>query len=297
MISIGLSEQQKQQTITDYLAHHDITRVVVFAPKAFPFVVVDVPAGIVLQPFDYTDIIMYKVFYPLLEVIDERTLLIFHECLRTQNRNDLTYNCAHHYAHQTPHVLVFQQFPLIEQPEDFMILLDYQTPGKYKSRGFDTSLLAIEDIQCVPHHFSVEVVDAPIAAQDRARYEQKKEQLFAGLGQGDPDTIPRQLHLFAGNLKRGAIQPDRQYVARNTRFKLPNVTSYKDIERASGGDYTVIDFPHRRIEFNDFLARTGLTTIRFLSTGLKVDEYYLGELGQWIERLERMYADHAQTGL
>lgn len=289
MIRIGLNNEQKQQVVAQYLREHDINRVVLFTPKAFPFAVAaELPEGVVYQPYDYTDIIMYKVFYPLLEVIDERTLLIFHECLRTQNRNDLTYNCAHHYAQQTPHVLVFQHFPLIEQPADVMILLDYQTPGKYKGRGFEPQMLTEEDVQCVPHHLHVEVIAVPISERDRERYAQKKEQLFATLSQGDPDTIPRQLHLFAGSLKRGAIQPEACYVARNDRFHLPNVTTYKEV--SAPGDYCIIDFPHRRIDFNDFLTRSGMTTIRFLHSGLKVDAYYLGELCAWIERLEALYA-------
>ncbi|HKW21342.1 MAG TPA: hypothetical protein VJO13_08205 [Ktedonobacterales bacterium] len=287
MIRIGLSQHDQRRVVASYLAEHTITRVVVFAPKAFPFAVV-VPEGVAYQSFDYTDIILYKVFYPLLEVIDERTLLIFHACLRTRDRNDLTYNCAHHYANQTRHVIVFEPFPFLEDADDLMILLDYQTPGKYKGRGFDARFLADEDVRCARWPLRVETMACAVTVRDRERYEQKRRQLFDALGSGDPDTIPRQLHLFAGGFKRGAIQPDRRYVARNSRFKLPNVVPYRDVR--AGEEYAAVDFPHRRIAFNDFLARTGQTTIRFLHTGLRVDEYYLGELRAWLARLETVYA-------
>jgi hypothetical protein len=120
------------------------------------------------------------------------------------------------------------------------------------------------------------------------KYEKKKEQLFADLGNADPDTIPRQLHIFAGNFKKRMIDPGLKYVARNDRFKLPNVTTYKDVEAR---DYIVIDFPHRRIDFNDFLKKSGMRNITFINSGLKVDLYYINEFRQWTERLGEFYAE------
>lgn len=287
-IRIGLSTVEQQAEVARYLAEHDITRIYVFAPPRFPLAF-DVPDGIVCEQIAYADIIMYKVFYPLLEAIDTHTLLIFHACLRTQNRSDLTYNCAHHYANQTSHVLVFESFPFIEDAHDFSILLDYQAPGRYKGRSFESAALRDADVRVRPRHLTIESTQLTPTAQEVARYEARKAALFAGLGQGDPDTIPRQLHIAAGALKKSVLRSEQRYVARNDRFHLPNVTTYREAS-AEDAAATIIDFPHRRLDFNDFLAVSGMTTIRFLHSGLKVDDWYLGELRAWVARLEAFYA-------
>lgn len=289
IIRIGLTLAEQQAEVTRYLAEHaPITRIYVFAPQRFPLTLVT-PDGLRCEQIAYSDIIMYKVFYPLLEVIDVHTLLIFHECLRTQNRSDLTYNCAHHYANQTPHVMVFEHFPFIEDERDFSILLDYQAPSVYKGRAFTPDMLTQADVHMRPHHLHIEPILLTPTAREVARYEERKAALFAGLGQGDPETIPRQLHIAAGAVKRAALRPDQRYVARNDRFKLPNVTTYRDAS-AADTDAILIDFPHRRLDFNDFLTVSGMTTIRFLHSGLKVDDYYLDEVRAWVARLEAFYA-------
>lgn len=289
MIRTGLDACQKQQEVDRYLAaHQEIRRLFVFSFKRFPLVLL-LPDSIAVECIEYADIIEYEYFYRLLEVIDAQTLLVFNECLRTQNRSDLTYNCAHHYANQTPHVLVFEYFPFIEQVNDFMILLDYQTPGKYKGRSFDVAFLHDEDVTCVPRSLAIEQIVCNTAQKDVARYERRKEQLFDTLGQGDPDTIPRQLHLFAGTLKKPHIEKHRQYVARNARLGLPNVQTYKDIT-GTLEECILLDFPHRRIDLNDFLKVSGLSIVRCLTTDLKVDGYYIGEFRQWNERLGEFYA-------
>jgi len=284
MIRLGLNDQEKQAVINDYLQHNEIKKIFVFYLAKFPL---SFETNIAIEHIEYADIIMYKFFYRLLEEIDNKTLLVFNECMRTQNRSDLTYNCAHHYCNQTNHKIVFEYFPFIEGPADFMILLDFINKGKYKGKSFDYQFLRDEDVKAKPIYFNLKTIDIAITERDRQKYELKKEQLFANLGNSDPDIIPRQLHIWAGNLKRQAISPAKQYVARNDRFKLPNVTTYKNVEP---GEYTIIDFPHRRIDFNDFLKVTGITNIRFINSGLKVDLYYINELKAWIERLGEFYA-------
>jgi len=287
MIRIGLDAQEKQAEIDQYLPKHDINKIFAFYPDQFPLTI---NAGVEVEHIRYADIIEYKFFYRLLEVIDNRTLLVFNECLRTQNRSDLTYNCAHHYCNQTPHKAVFEYLPFIEQNADFMILLDFLNKGKYKGKSFDYQFLSDEDVKVKSIDFNLILIDYPATAVDTKKYEAKKDQLFKNIGNADPDTIPRQLHVWVGNLKKKLIHSPHmcaRYVARNDRFKMPNVATYKGIVP---GDYIVIDFPHRRIDFNDFLKITSIKNIRFINSGLKVDLYYIDELNRWIERLGEFYA-------
>lgn len=282
MIRIGLNEQEKRQEISGYVERHGIKKTFVFHPKQYPLSI-DGP----VEYIGYNDIIMYKFFYRLLEEIDDKCLLVFNECLRTQNRSDLTYNCAHHYCGQTPHKIVFEYFPFIEDTADTMILLDLLNKGKYKGKGFAWPMLQDEDVQVKPHPITLETIDIQIAPRDIARYNLKREQLFDALGNGDPDTIPRQLHVFVGNMKKAAISPEWEYVARNKRFNLDNVATYRNIEPR--WDYIIIDFPYRRLNFNDFLKATGMERIRFLNSGLPVDQHYISELERWLERLGEFY--------
>jgi hypothetical protein len=286
LIRIGLGARQKQQEITKYIEQHGITKVFVFSPKQFPLAIK--VGEVALEHISYDDIIMYKFFYRLLEVIDEQTLLVFNECLRTQNRSDLTYNCAHHYCNQTPHRLVFEYFPFIDTKDDFMILLDFINKGKYKGKGFDYAYLQAEDISVKPCRIRVNTVPVTTSRADVERYEKRRDSLFDNLGQKDPDTIPRALQLLAGDIKKPAVDPDKLYVARNKRHKLDNVLSYSEVQ--GRGQYTIIDTHYRRLNFNDFLKITGMTRIDYLCTTLPIDTHIVSELTKWKARLDAIYA-------
>lgn len=289
MIRIGLSERQKQKVIHDYIESHDITQVYCFYFKSFP---IKIRSNVGIEYYEYKDIIEYKPFYHLLEVIDQKALLIFNECMRTQSRSDLTYNCAHHYCNQTPHKIVFEYFPIIDTKNDLMILLDFINKGKYKGKSFDYVYLQTEDILIRPRKIKLETLPVATDEKDRERYEKKKEQFFAGLGNKDPDTIPRNLQILAGDIKKKAVGKEEKYVARNKRFKMDNVLAYNDI--SDKGDYTVIDFHFRRLNFNDFLKTTGMTKVKYLCTTLPVDNVLANEFVQWKARLDAIYA---QTSL
>lgn len=285
MIKIGLNTEQKKQSILDYLDRNpEITNIVHFRPDGW-----DAPdlsdTGMEVEYRTWNDAIMYKYFYPLLEKIDGKTLIVFDEMMRTKKRNDLTYNCCHHYGNQTPHIIVFNHLPVIDEAEDFMILVDYAFPNRYKGISFDASVLSLAEIVPV----LPETDDIEISSEDKIRmYEEKRDALFDGLGQKDPDTIPRELHMWAGtNCKKTMIGSDGNYIARNGRFKKPNVFTYKDFP--NGDEFSIIDFPVRQLNFNDFLLKSGASRIHFLNSGLPVDRYYYGTLQEWEEMIKGVF--------
>lgn len=285
MIRIGLSAREKQKVINDYLESHDIKKIYCFYFKKFP-IKFNVPVDI--EYIEYADIEMYKYFYRLLEEINENSLIVINECMRTQNRSELIYNCAHHYLNQTPHRIIFEFFPIIEDKNDFMILLDFENKGKYKGKSFDYVFLQNEDIKIKPFKVKLEPILIEISSKDQERYEKKKEQLFANLGEKDPETVPRNLQLLAGDLKKKAINPEEMYVARNKRFKLDNVVTYDEIDKQ--GNYIVIDTHWRRINFNDFLKTTSMNKIKYLSTILSIDNVIISEFSKWKARMDAIYA-------
>lgn len=246
----------------------EVTHVVYFhADNADP---IDVPAENV-EIRKYSDAIMYKYFYPLLENIDKHYLLIFDGMLRTLKRNDLTYNCCVHYANQTPHVLAFQYFPMVQDPNDFMILVDLVTRSRYRKQHISDEFIELAEIHPVPVKMEIKKLTPTDAQIDS--YEKKKNELFDNIGNHDPNTIPRNLHIWAGtHIKAKEIRQDGTYLARNSRFKKENVYNYKSF--IPSADYTIIDFPVRTMQFTDFLEESGAVNLTFLHSGLSVDDVY-----------------------
>jgi len=292
MIRVGLLPEEKRNEVKEYADEHDIRKVFVLYWRGFR---IEYTVDCEIEYLEWADIIEYPPFYRLLEEIDDKCLIVVDELMRTQNRSELTYNCAHHFLNQTPHKIIYEWFPFIEDQDDFMILLDYQDKGRYKGKGFSFNHLREQDVIVRHHPIEFETQFMPITETQRKAYEKKRDHLFDHLGMKDPDTIPRNLHVFVGNFKKPFIRPDQRYIARNKRFNLENVATYRtlDVELSSQlslmpmdkPDYIVLDFPHRRIDFNDFLKTTKPEKVVFLSTGLPVDNYYQSEFESWLKRV------------
>lgn len=295
MIYLGYSEAEKQAVIADYQAAHAIAKTVVISHERLPLQI----AG--ADTIGYADVIRYVVYYRLLQEIGPNTLVVVNECLRTQNRYDLTYNCIRNYLNQTGHVLIFQTLPLIDTPDDFMILFDFATRSRWKRLPFDAGLIR-DNAQIAMHPRPVDFqrIDVPTSAAAQRRYAQERERLFAELGAKDPHTLPRNLYLIGGKDKLAWIesrQPSlfdaseagpRQYVARNKRLGNGKIVTYDDAQ--PGHVYTVLEFPHRFIDFSDFLTRTGQAASDVLVADLKVDHWYYDRFTAWKERIHATYA-------
>lgn len=290
MIHLGLADDQKRVEIARYQAEHAIEKTVVISADSFPLPIPET------DQVKYSDVIMYVTFYRLLQEITHGTLIVINECLRTQNRYDLSYNCIRNYLNLTTHQLIFQQLPIIDTREDFMILFDFDTRSRWKRRAFDPALIAGEtSVRVCPLPISFERVDVPTSAKTREKYLRERERLFAELGSRDPHTLPRNLYLIGGNDKRSFIDAQhmplfgesRQYVARNKRLGKSIVT-YD--EARAGQEYTIIELPHRFIDFCDFIKRTGQASSQILVADLKVDEWYFNRYTDWEKRIHDTYA-------
>lgn len=286
MIHLGLLPVEKTGIIRDYCGTHEITKTVVLSPEKFS---ID-PGVAAAEVIDWPEIIMYRTFYRLLQEIDARTLVVVNECLRTQNRHDLTYNCIRHFLNQAGHVLVFQWLPLIDSIEDFMILFDFDTGSRWKRERFDEGLLGECQMAVTPQRPQLEAVLVTADAKTRAIYRQQKQRLFADLGNRDPHTLPRNLYLISGKAKLSHVQPFTWHVGRNTRLKLDQFQTYKE-PAYPHSPYTVFELPHNFIDFADFLALAGQTAAPVLVADLPVDQWYFERYSQWTQRIEDAYAN------
>jgi len=304
-IYLGYPDAAERQIVSDYRqAHAAIRKIVVIAPDRFPLFIPDA------DQVRYADVIMYVTFYRLLQEIDRDTLVVLHEVLRTQNRYDLAYNCIRNYLNRTPHVLVFQTLPQIDTAEDFMILFDFATQSRWKRRPFDAALIREEaQVHVQPWPLAFERVAVPTSAATQRKYAAERERLFAELGARDPHTLPRNLYLLGGRDKAtwlagqgravqpalfGEAVPPAQYVARNKRLGngVPTsgwpIVTYDDVQ--PGQQYTIIEFPHRFIDWCDFVSFTGQAASRVLVADLKVDHWYYERYTAWKERVCDTYA-------
>lgn len=284
MIYIGYSDREKQSIISQYEIEHSITKLVVLYPAFSPLPIEHADA------IEYAEIIMYRSFYRLLQEINEQTLVVVNECLRTQNRYDLTYNCIRTFLNQTHHQLVFQQLPQIDAVEDFMILFDFVTRSQWKRESFNAKLVR-QRAKVSVNPLTLNFTPIPVSTSEKTRqkYESEKQKLFDSLADKDPHTLPRNLYLIGGTDKAKLIDPVKYYVARNQRLKMPNITTYDDA-RPEDAPYTVVELPHRFIDFSDFIKRTGQTKFDVLTADIKVDGWYLERYHSWKERINATYA-------
>lgn len=289
MIYLSHNNSQKIQIITDYCINNNIEQVVLFSPKKFKF---EYNTDIPFQYVEYNEIIQYSFFYRLLREITPKTLLIVNECLRTQNRNDLTYNCLRHYLNQSKEVLVFQSFPLIDDVENFMVLFDFSTQSKWKLHKFNPSLILNETnvVKNKTTAFNMNCVEVPVSIQTTKKYNSERIKLFDEIenSQKDPHIIPRTLYQISWKDKLYGVDFDDHCIGRNTRFGISNLETYKS-DSYTYSNYTVLDFPHNRIDFTDFLTLSNCDNFKYITLDLKVEKFYLDLYNKLKTQIEYAY--------
>jgi hypothetical protein len=301
MIHVGLVNIEKGEVVREYMRRHTLTKLFVFSPSRFappfapthlsnPTLECDGRAGVFV---DYADIIMYRYFYKLLEEIDGQTLVVVNECLRTQNRNDLTYNCLRHCLSRTPHQLIFQHLPIIDTIEDFMILVDFDTRSMWKRERFSPEIVAHAGVKIHGAPPTLALTPIPVDEKTRATYAKEKAALVAEVRDDvdkDPHLIPRNLMLVSGKAKLPHVDPTCLYVGRNNRFKLHNMATYKDLKREDeevGGSRArvVFELPHNFIDFADMLTITEQSTVEVLVADTKTEQWYAKRYEEWEGRV------------
>lgn len=295
MIIIGSNEQQKREEITRYVKEWNIKQVIVFSPKKYMMQLpeLDIP----IRQIEWDEVIMYRTFYPLLAEIDETYLIIVNEFMRNRNRVNLTYNCLRHYLNQCGKQLVFEYFPFIEEHDDFMILYDFDSKTKYKGNHLCMEYLRehANEIVIYQHDIQIEVIEIPLPEDAAEKYQSRKDELFAKLGNSDPNNVPRALELYCGTWKKKYIEEEKQYVARNARYKKDNVIVFKKVEYQQ--PYIILDFMHKRLEMNDFFRVTQKESYQFISTGLSIDRVYINDMNEWRDKYDEFIQKAAEASI
>jgi hypothetical protein len=270
MICIGLSPEEKKMAVLRYMKENpEIRHVVVFHPDGWD--TVDVEA----ERYTFSESILYRVFYPLLQKIDSSYLIVYDEVMRTPKRNALEYSCMHKYSNQTPHSMAFQQFPTLGSPEDIMILADL-TDARMHRRPYSPDVLTGLDMHVSPVRYVLGVELTKLPPSAHSEYAQKKAALFDGLGNKDPDTIPNALELFVGRWKH----PRPEDVARNRRYKTRTFREPLKTDRAR-----LIDLPLSCRDLTDWVTLSGCRDMTFVHTGLGVDTYLYRKYAEFFKEV------------
>lgn len=240
-----------------------------------------------VEKFGWADCILYQVFYKLIGRVDNTYLIVLNEFMRSKNPSALEYNCVAQYTGQTEHIMTFEYFPVIDEENDFMMLVNLDTSKRFKGtsiKDMDFDLINVCGTRRQPE---LTINEIELSEKEKNDYKKKVESLFDNLGNKDPETIPREAHVWTGKYKKKYIKEDGNYVARNARFKMENITTYTNIEK--GKKYKIIDFCHRRVSFNDFLKLTEMENIEYISTGLSIDSVYINQYKEWKKECEKIY--------
>jgi hypothetical protein len=288
MIYLGYSNIEKDKIIKQYVETNNIKKIFILSPSKFYFECTHENTELI----EYSNIIMYKYFYRLLQEINSTTLIVINECLRKQNRYDLTYNCIRNFLKQTNHQLIFQYIPFIDNFDDFFILFDFDTRSKWKDKK-DIALLKNSSINYNRLDIKIDKINVITNEKIKKLYTKEKNKLLNNIGIKDPDTIPRNLYLFSGKFKYNYIIEnnllDKNYIGRNNRFKLKNLQTYKE-DKYIYNNYIIFELCHNFIDLIDFISISKQENLNLLISDLKVDEWYYNRFSTWIKEIKNAYS-------
>lgn len=314
MVRIGYTRKQKQTVVDDYIrSNPEINHVYVFTRLLNPTeqekpqehlrtseCYLEFPAGLKVEYINWSEIIMYRTYWPLLSNIDKNSLIIVDELMKLgfEKRSDLTYNCLHHYLAPTTHRIIFEFTPVIDNENDIMIAFAMDDIRFKAKNKFSVAYLDYIDFDCIPRPLPMEITEVSVTSKQEQDYINKIESLFDNLGSKEPITIANEAQIIAGNYKKGCIEDDKKYLARNARFKMNNVFSLSKFNKmvTDNEDWYFIDVPLSRLAVTDAVKLARQDKINFISTGLSIDRYVIEEHNR-IEDLKGRFYETVKASL
>ena len=273
-----IGDWDKQRIISHYVANNNIKKVVIIYSKNLD---IKYETCVETKYIELHQVKKHELHYELLQYVNKYTLVVMDELLVTQQRYMNEYNCIANFVNQTPHRLVFNYLPFIENKDDFMILLDFYNRVKYKGERFDYELFKDFKYFIKPVHIKINFHEVEVVQEDEDEYNRYRDKLFEEIGLGNPQTIPNGLSAMSGDIKYKAVS-DIHLTARNSRYK--NLTTFKSTETNM-----VLELPIKRQDFVEWITRTKQTEIDVLTSKLSIDKWYEQDYINWIERLEEFY--------
>lgn len=275
-----IGDWDKQKIISYYIENNDVKKVLIIYNKQRS----EYTTGKETRYIELHHAKEHEIHYDLLQYVNRYTLIVLDDLLISQQRYMNEYNCVANFINQTPHRLVFNYLPFIEEKDDFMILLDFYNRVKYKGERFDYELFKDFKYFIKPVHIKINFHNVNVTEEDEKKYNQLRDELFANIGLDNPATIPNRLSALCGDIKYSKCEsvPHMKLIGRNRRYK--NLTTFKDVTINP-----VLEFPVKRQDFVEWISRTKQTEIDVMTSRLSMDRWYEQDYLNWIERLEEFY--------
>lgn len=275
-----IGDWNKQKIINFYVNNNDVRNVIVIYTKRL---FENYNLNIEHEYIEIHDVHDYKNHYRLLQSVNRYTLIVLDNLLISQQRYSTEYNCIANLINQTPHRLVFNYFPFIENSNDFMILLDFYNRVKYKGERFDYELFKDFKYFIKPIEINLNFINVDVSDEDKETFNKERDRLFNEIGLKNPNIIPNTLSMLCGDIKHKNIEKvNNSFTSRNRRYK--DLTTYKDDELN-----TILDFPTNRKDFVELLTKTRKKDINILTSELPMDKWYKEDYLKWLERLKEFY--------
>ena len=273
-----IGDWDKQKIISHYIENNNVKKVVVVY---YDRLETKYDTTVETRYVEMHQTKVHDIHYDLLQYVNKYTLIVLDNLLISQQRYMNEYNCIANFINQTPHRLVFNYLPFIENKDDFMILLDFYNRVKYKGERFDYELFKDFKYFIKPVHFKFNFIPVDITNDDLNKYNCYRDELFDSIGLNNPQTIPNRLSAMCGDIKY--THTDKPYlIGRNKRYK--SLLTYKDCP-----DGTILEFPIKRQDFVMWATRTKQTEFNVLTSVLSMDKWYEQDYLNWIGRLEEFY--------
>lgn len=273
-----IGEWDKEKIINHYIENNDVKKVLIIYTKRL-FTQYDIKAE--CEYIEMHDTTKWKKHYYLLEYVNKHTLIVLDNLLVSTSRYSNEYNCISNLTNQTPHRLVFNYLPFIDNKNDFMILLDFYNRVKYKGEPFDYELLKDVHYFIKPVDITLKFHNVDISEEDKKKYVEIRNKLFDEIGMNNPKNIPNNLTIVAGDMKYKNIDIGK-ITARNKRFK--NGTTYADDTLN-----TIIDLPTDKSYLVELITLTKQNNIEILTSELSIDKYHQQDYIKWLERIKEFY--------
>lgn len=275
-----IGDWNKKKIIDYYINNNDVKKVIVIYTKRL---YENYDINIDHEYIEIHQVKDYKNHYRLLQYVNRYTLIILDNLLVSQQRYSNEYNCIANLINQTPHRLVFNYFPFIENKNDFMILLDFYNRVKYKGERFDYELFKDFKYFIKPIYLKLNFINIDVSNEDKQEFNKERDKLFDEIGLNNPNTIPNKLSILCGNIKYKNMKNDvDKFISRNKRYK--NLTTYKNDEAN-----IILDLPTNRKDFVEWVTKTKQTNITILTSDLIMDKWYKKDYLEWLERIKEFY--------
>lgn len=240
-----------------------------------------------LTILEFMELIEYEVFYPMIQKLDTKTLIIVDECLKVRGKEELSFNCISNFVLKAGGIVSFNIVPFIETENDLMLLIMYENIKYKNSKNNKYSKDVLYDMRnnikfSKNAKYNYTSIDVETTNDEIQAYTEERNKLFSELGQKHPDTVYNNLVLFAGKIKREKLLSVNM-TTRNVYPRFMNTHDYNDNQL-----YPIVEVPLKRVILCNLMSKINVTDLTMYKTELKVDVWTNKNYSEWFKSIREL---------